>query len=360
MIRTLELFAGIGGIGLGLERTGGFQVVGQCEIDPFCREVLAKHWPHVWRHDDIGSLTAKLISDNCGAVDCITGGFPCQDISAAGKGAGIVAGERSSLWWQMFRIIATVRPTWIVAENVPALRTRGADDVIAVLEAIGYSVWPVVVGAWAVGAPHKRDRVWIVANSSGRRNGEERSISVRQGRSYEAKADAVWPSNELGNTSSESSQRNAGSILGAEAAQCGTREQNGGQPHGLEFAGASLEHADRLGRTQQGHDNRRFADGSGETVADPEDKPEWRGALQAWKSNTTWSSQEWPARPGEQQYEWEESRLTECEVGDATDGLSARLVRFANRNALKAGGNSVVPQTPEAIGRAILRVEASL
>lgn len=159
-MNVLSLFSGIGGIDLGLERAG-MRIVAQCEIDPFCRAVLAKHWPDIPRFDDVRELHAESLP----RVDLIAGGFPCQDVSAAGKGAGI-GGARSGLWKEMARLIAECRPAWVLVENVPALRTRGADRVLADLEAIGYDAWPMVVGAHHVGAPHRRNRVWIVANSA--------------------------------------------------------------------------------------------------------------------------------------------------------------------------------------------------
>ena len=156
-IRFLSLFSGIGGIDLGLERAG-MQCVGQVEIDAWCRRVLRKHWPDVPLFDDI----RKVTGDEFGQIDLIAGGFPCQDISAAGKGGGIHA-ARSGLWWEMHRITRHARPNWVLVENVPALRTRGSDEVIASLEELGYTCWSLVVGAWAVGAHHKRDRAWVIA-----------------------------------------------------------------------------------------------------------------------------------------------------------------------------------------------------
>lgn len=161
MIRVIDVFSGIGGFSLGLESTGGFQTVAFCEIEAFPREVLAVHWPEVPCFTDVRELKLSL-----GDADMIVGGFPCQDISVAGKGAGI-DGERSGLWRELFRLVRECRPRWVLVENVSALRTRGADRVLADLEAEGYSCWPLVVGAWAVGAPHKRDRVWIVAHKQG-------------------------------------------------------------------------------------------------------------------------------------------------------------------------------------------------
>lgn len=164
-MRVLSLFSGIGGIDLGLE-WAGMQVTGQIEIDEYCQTILEKNFPKAKRWRDITSVTAHDIRRHCGAVELICGGFPCQDISVAGKGRGASEGEKSGLWREMWRIIGVLRPAWLLIENVPALRLRGADSVLSALEAIGYTCWPVVVGAWAVGAPHKRDRVWIVAHAN--------------------------------------------------------------------------------------------------------------------------------------------------------------------------------------------------
>jgi DNA (cytosine-5)-methyltransferase 1 len=151
-----DLFAGIGGMSLGLERAG-FEVRWQVEREPFCENVLARHWPDVVRRRDVRFAGAGTLEP----VDLIAGGFPCQDISAAGKGAGL-NGHRSGLWVEFARIIRELGPCWVLVENVPALRSRGADTVLQDLEAAGYAAWPLVVGAHHVGAPHRRERVWIV------------------------------------------------------------------------------------------------------------------------------------------------------------------------------------------------------
>lgn len=169
-MKFISLFAGIGGIDLGLERAG-MSCVAQVEIDPFCQKVLARHWPLVPRFSDVRTFNRSQLDQH---VDLIAGGFPCQDISVAGKGVGL-SGTRSGLWWEYLRILKEFRPRWVLAENVPALRTRGADEVLSSLEELGYSCWPTVVGAWSVGALHKRDRVWIIASrthtDSNTRNG---------------------------------------------------------------------------------------------------------------------------------------------------------------------------------------------
>jgi DNA (cytosine-5)-methyltransferase 1 len=166
-----SLFSGIGGFEFGLERTGGFKTVWQCEIDPFCLKVLAKHWPDVKRFTDIKRMG---VDEEIPCVDVICGGFPCQDISCAGKGAGIHA-ERSGLWWEMLRIIRLVRPRFVLVENVAALLNRGLDEVLGSLAESGYDAEWQVLSADMFGAPHKRRRMFIIAYPSDRRT--ERGIS---------------------------------------------------------------------------------------------------------------------------------------------------------------------------------------
>ncbi len=163
-MNVLDLFSGIGGLALGLQRAG-MRPVAFCEADPFARAVLARHWPAGRCYPDIRSLTAeRLRTDGVPAPDLLCGGFPCQDISNAGPRAGLDGG-RSILWFEMLRLVEECRPDWVVAENVPALRVRGADRVLAGLEAAGYACWPLVVGAAHAGAPHRRARVFVVAHA---------------------------------------------------------------------------------------------------------------------------------------------------------------------------------------------------
>lgn len=174
-MRVGSLFSGIGGFDLGFERAG-MRVVWHCEVEPFASAVLAKHWPHVPNHGDIRFVRG----DSVEPVDVLCGGFPCQDISVAGSGAGI-DGARSGLWREYARLVRELRPRWVVAENVPALRTRGYDRVADDLEAAGYAVWPFVVGADDVGAPHRRKRVWIVAHADTQRREQQRRSGLLDG-----------------------------------------------------------------------------------------------------------------------------------------------------------------------------------
>ena len=166
MLRVLDLFSGIGGFSLGLERAGGFRTDLFCERDPYCQAVLKKHWPGAPVHDDVNTLTVES-----GQFDVVCGGFPCQDVSLAGKGQGL-RGARSGLWKEMHRLIEEARPSWVIVENVSALRRRGLDQVLRQLDEIGYDAEWNCVPASAVGAPHQRDRIWVVAyphNSRGLR-----------------------------------------------------------------------------------------------------------------------------------------------------------------------------------------------
>jgi DNA (cytosine-5)-methyltransferase 1 len=152
-----SLFAGIGGIDLGFERCG-MQCKWQVEINDYAQKVLAKHWPKVHRERDIRECSAS----NLERVDIIAGGFPCQDISYAGLGAGL-DGERSGLFFEAVRLVRELQPRAVVLENVAALLTRGLDRVLGTLAEVGYDAeWHCIPAAY-VGAPHIRDRVFVLA-----------------------------------------------------------------------------------------------------------------------------------------------------------------------------------------------------
>jgi DNA (cytosine-5)-methyltransferase 1 len=273
-VNVLDLFSGIGGFSLGLERAG-MRTVAFCEIDPFCRRVLAKHWPHVPCYPDVRELTADRIRADGIAVDVICGGFPCQDISVAGKGAGI-EGSRSGLWSEYARLIGELRPRYVIVENVAALLGRGLDRVLGDLAALGFDAEWHCIRAADVGAPHLRDRLWIVAYADG-------------GRWRQAGRD--HPSHPQ--------------------ADCA------GAPYRLGDASASL------------------ADAHGPRFPPPWPKPDgenWRDAGGMFAASDWWS--------------------TEPDVGRVAHGIPARVDR------LRGLGNAVVPQIPEIIGRAIMRLQS--
>lgn len=300
-LRVLDLFSGIGGFSLGLERTGGFETAAFCEIDKAAQSVLKKHWPNVPIFEDVSTLTAK---DLDGTIDVICGGFPCQDISLAGKGAGL-AGERSGLWFQFHRLIQEIKPKWVIAENVSALRSRGLDQVLRSLAEIGYDAEWHCIPASAVGAKHTRDRIWIIAYPREQRcnewgsDWEERQILC----------DQLWDASQ-GESEREGWQRGAGSAGETDSTGLLANTDHTG-----------LQRAKLLG-------------------VDPKEL----GCGEEWTPGTAPECCSLPNWGG-----W----ATEPNVGRVAHGVPKRVDR------LKQLGNAVVPQIPELIGGSILRARAS-
>ena len=191
-----SLFTGIGGIDLGFE-WAGIETKWQVEIDNYCQELLSVRFPHTEKFTDIH----KVGSHNLEKVDIISGGFPCQDISVAGKGAGI-EGERSGLWTELHRVISELRPRFAFIENVPMLTIRGGTRVIADLTKIGYDAEWTIIGADDVGAWHKRKRIWIVSYprcSHGKRNKvrEEFKEQIKKKDAIKSKRPTKWDSKRI-------------------------------------------------------------------------------------------------------------------------------------------------------------------
>lgn len=325
-MNVLDLFSGIGGFSLGLERAG-MRTVAFCEIEPFCRRVLRQHWPDVPIFGDIRELTgAQVLADTgcaprfgrsdiragngepngprfedgqktnsaaqCGSIDVICGGFPCQDISVAGKGAGI-DGSRSGLWSEYARIIGELRPRFVIVENVAALLGRGLERVLGDLAALGFDAEWHCIPASAVGAPHRRDRLWIVAypvsgqlrDEPGRRNG------------------AGW---------------SGAAVAGYNGAQ-GTLADAARDVRPEQEAGGAKRERTGAGSQSMAHASQQYVNGAGHAG------PRWWPEL----TNSDW---------------WR----TEPDVGRVAHGVPARVDR------LRSLGNAVVPQIPEIIGRAIM------
>lgn len=159
-MRVLDLFSGIGGFSLGLERAG-MQTVAFCEIEEFCRKVLKKHWPDVPIFEDV----RKLRGDDLGTIDLICGGYPCQPFSLAGERRG--QDDDRHLWPEMFRLLQETNARWLIGENVNGHISMGLDQVLSDLESENYEAQPIVIPACAIDAPHQRDRVWIIAHARG-------------------------------------------------------------------------------------------------------------------------------------------------------------------------------------------------
>lgn len=161
MLRHLDLFSGIGGFAVAAQQVGGIETKQFVEIDPYCQRVLAKRFPGVVIHGDIKTYTANL-----GDFDLISLGFPCQDVSLAGKGKGIKEGTRSGLFYEAIRIIRVVRPQYVVVENTPGLLSNGMGVVLGELSSLGFDAEWDVVSCADVGGVHRRHRVWLVATNT--------------------------------------------------------------------------------------------------------------------------------------------------------------------------------------------------
>ena len=307
MITVGELFAGIGGLGLGLEMTGGFEVVWQVEINEFSRRVLKKNWPDVTRWDDVCTFPS---ADGDWTVDMITAGFPCQDISVAGRAEGL-EGERSGLFYEVVRIADRLRPRYILLENVSALLVRGAGDVLRELAEIGYDAeWHCLSAATVAGAPHIRDRIFILAYP----NSNRKLPFVRSSSNQRILADT------------DSDDRRDGRGSESSGGQTRLESGSGGKRQSVEKTDSSV--ADSESERVQGL----------RTVGEQILPPYVRPSLPVCES------------PGGRQHYWE----IEPNVGRVVDGLSAGVDR-AKR--IKALGNAVVPQVTQFIGEWILTNE---
>jgi len=173
-LRMIDTFSGIGGFSLAARWLGGIETVQFVECEPFCRHILRKHWPDVPIHDDICTFNPTPRS-----ADVVCGGFPCQDISIAGKQAGIKEGTRSGLFYELMRVIRTVEPRYVVLENVAAIINHGMASVLGQLAEAGFDAEWACIPASAVGACHQRDRWWLVAYAQG----SGRRARARQGAS---------------------------------------------------------------------------------------------------------------------------------------------------------------------------------
>lgn len=218
-MRVLDLFSGIGGFSLGLERAG-MQTVAFCEIEPFCRAVLKKHWPDVPQYEDIRMLKGEQV----GPVDLVCGGYPCQPFSTAGERRG--AEDDRHLWPEMRRLVEELRPAWVLGENVAGHITLGLDQVLSDLDALGYATRAFVIPAVAVDAPHRRDRVWIVAHADSAEREARGAIPSGDGQSIDGQGWAALRGSLLPNASSFGLEKQGGVGKRERPTQEGNRQAN--------------------------------------------------------------------------------------------------------------------------------------
>lgn len=314
-----SLFSGIGGLDLGLERSG-MSCIWQCEREPFCRKILAKHWPGVKCYEDV-----REINEEAETPDLLCGGFPCQPHSVAGKRKG--KDDERNLWPECIRLVRLLRPRWCLFENVPGLLTTMFGQVCDELRGAGYEVWTLVLGADDVGSPHRRKRVWIICNTKhvglsaskecrGPKSRNDRSKAGKaQARQFAGSIDA-----ELANAGCvrDAGRRNTTTSQGmAWPSRPGEPQHEWEQPR-LVYADESRSHGDIS--------KRQSDQGRMETTI--------KRTSKGTKKDGSWQ--------------------TQSGLGDSTHGFPRRMAR-RRREQLKALGNAVVPQVAEIIGRAIMQ-----
>ena len=318
-MKVLDLFSGIGGFSLGLERAG-FETVAFCEVDKKCQAVLKKHWPNVPIFDDVSNLNGENIGQK---VDVICGGFPCQDISLAGKGAGL-AGKRSGLWSEFHRLIKEIKPKYAIIENVSALRSRGLDQVLREISEIGYDAEWHCITASSIGAPHRRDRIWIVAYANDESSEQTDSESISKQSERDSWMGSTGCSGRRYESSSNQEMANA----------------KGGGRKGRRKTGISENlgkaWSQFTGSSSTGH-SWQMADSDNERLQ----RDVWEGQTGTQGQSERYSSERgwWSVEP---------------DVGRVANGIPGRVDR------LKQLGNAVVPQIPQLLGMAIMEREKCL
>lgn len=293
-MRHIDLFSGIGGFALAASRVWGadHEIVAFCEIDPFCQKVLRKNFPDTYIHDDIKTLTSHV-----GATDLVTAGFPCQPFSVAGQRKG--AADDRALWYEALRVINETRPAWIVAENVTGIVSMELDRVCTSLEDSGYAVETYNIPACAVNAPHRRERIWIIAHSDSAANGKSQT-------------------SRRGNV-----PRHTGTAIQVRSDSHPDRERQ--------------QQSKRTFRKVGG----RAVNGSTFSAADTESKIGADTVL-SWYGRERFAG-------GDNTGTWYEAAARFCRMDD---GLSPWIYRHRQQR-LKALGNAIVPQVAEQIFRAI-------
>lgn len=324
-LKLLDLFSGIGGFSLGLERTGGFETVAFCEYDEKAQKVLKKHWPNVPIYKDVRTL------DYDGTVDIITGGYPCQPFSVAGKRKG--AEDDRHLWPAMFSLIKKHRPTWVIGENVAGHINMGLDSVLTDLESEGYGTRAFVIPACAVNAPHRRDRLWIVGHS-------EHDGSSSCGNIGQFQGEPEWTQTTIfefegasePTTSMENTRHRRGGSSERESVG-----RNGKRKHETEVGSSSAATITRSSETHgiMANSDSLYGARGGVSIGISQ-RHELDSRCEQERGEDSRNRGHWAFEPN---------------VGRVAHGIPNRVDR------LKQLGNAVVPQIPEILGNAILKIE---
>ena len=325
----LDLFSGIGGFSLALEKVG-FKTIAFCENDPYCRLLLQKHWKGVTIHNDIKKLEAKDIKE---PIDILTGGFPCQPYSVAGKQKG--TDDNRYLWPDMFRIIKEVKPTFVIAENVRGIINiqdgMVFETVCSDLEAEGFEVQSFVIPFAGVNAPHKRERVWIVGYS--KHNGSlttkiKRRNNKIDDRTTKGKNTSIEPERTSGSRDNEIMENSRRKLH--EGASFGEKNEDE----------IRKENANKFERSS-GESTFDVANTKSEQ-SDTDDNRQESREVSEQKQIESRGGRSWTLR--------EASWSSEPDVGRVANGIPGRAYR------LRGLGNAVVPKIPEEIGKAIWKV----
>ena len=326
-LKLLDTFAGIGGFSYAAEKlVGGFKTVQFIEIDPYCQKILNKNFPNIPIHDDITTYRAEPYS-----ADIICGGFPCTDISVAGRQEGITEATRSGLWFQLIRTIRMVRPKYFILENVSAILTNGMDIVLRDIYETGlYECEWCCIPSSFVGACHQRDRWWLIAYPIGFRSRSQGEIQT--GRDS---------SSSCGGSGDVADSDNNGSSRTTESRSI--KETDGGSEEREDF----FIESEGSGKSQNSRDfqqlstNTKGSNWHGDETQQGDGKPRTQEISRdrnSSQSSHTWRSTEHRLNPNWREYV---SQPTICR-GD--DGLSTKLDAKQRVQRLKMLGNSIVPQ----------------
>jgi len=298
MLQTVDLFSGIGGFSRGLEATGFFKTTRFVENDPYCQAVLRYHWPDI---PVLGDIKSARRPDFPERTDLVCGGFPCQPFSQAGKQQA--QDDPRHLWPEMFRIIRELRPTWVCGENVTGLVRLGLDEVLTDLEGEGYATRTFNIPACATGAPHLRQRLWIIAHA----NSESEPDGAFDGNARQRQLGFEFVADPKSGKSDRRKRRNL-----AKATAKGRRIDSSTEFSSQDVADTNSNDGERKCGTKS---------------FDRKTRLEHRGGGECSKPEDHWSF--------------------EPEVGRLVNGLPNRVPQ------LRALGNSIIPQIAERIGYAI-------